>query len=186
VTLILGIDPGSLKTGFGVIDATGSRLAYISCGIIRLPATALPDKLKIICDSVGALIQQHQPREMAVEEVFFARDPRAALKLGQARGAAIVAGVQAGLPVAEYSPRTVKQSVVGTGAATKDQVQQMVIRLLKLTAAPREDAADALAVAICHAHSMATSASLKGAARYARGRLKLERGQALPARVEKP
>ena len=117
---------------------------------------------------------------MAVEEVFFARDPRAALKLGQARGAAIVAGVEAGLPVAEYSAKTVKQSVVGTGAATKEQVSHMVVRLLKLDSAPREDAADALAVALCHARSLQTAVSLAGRVtagnlgktRYARGRLK--------------
>src|SRR5690606_3725392 len=105
------------------------------------------------------IIAAHRPVEMAVEEVFFARDPRAALKLGQARGAAIVAGVQAGLAVAEYSAKTVKLSVVGTGAATKEQVSHMVVRLLNLDAAPREDAADALAVALCHAHSLRTAIS---------------------------
>lgn len=180
--VILGIDPGSIKTGFGVIEARGSKVYYIASGIIKLPTVSLPEKLKIICASVAEIIAIHSPAEMAVEEVFFARDPRAALKLGQARGAAIVAGVQADLPVSEYSAKTVKQSVVGTGAATKDQVSQMVVRLLSLDAAPREDAADALAVALCHAHSlrsaitMATGLAGSGQAvaktRYARGRLK--------------
>jgi len=180
MALILGIDPGSIKTGFGIIEAKGSRMRYVASGIIRLPQVSLPEKLKIICDSVSEIIRTHGPVEMAVEEVFFARDPRAALKLGQARGAAIVAGVQAGLTVAEYSAKTVKQSVVGTGAATKDQVSHMVVRLLKLDAAPKEDAADALAVALCHANSRQSAISLAdksiGAVtlktRYARGRLK--------------
>src|SRR5690554_3308159 len=180
--VILGIDPGSIKTGLGVIDARGSKVLYIASGIIELPAVALPEKLRIINASVAEIIATHRPAEMAVEEVFFARDPRAALKLGQARGAAIVAGVQANLAVAEYSARTVKQSVVGTGAATKEQVSHMVVRLLKLDIAPREDAADALAVALCHAHSLRTAISLATRAgggagavaktRYARGRLK--------------
>ncbi|HLS98848.1 MAG: crossover junction endodeoxyribonuclease RuvC [Porticoccaceae bacterium] len=180
--VILGIDPGSLKTGFGVIDARGGKLSYVASGIIKLPAASLPEKLRIIAAGVAEIIAAHRPVEMAVEEVFFARDPRAALKLGQARGAAIVAGVQAGLAVAEYSAKTVKLSVVGTGAATKEQVSHMVVRLLNLDAAPREDAADALAVALCHAHSLRTAISLatkvagvgQGVAksRYARGRLK--------------
>lgn len=178
--LILGIDPGSLKTGFGVINAEGARVSYVTSGLIRLPSVSLPEKLKIIADSVGEIIETHRPEEMAVEEVFFARDPRAALKLGQARGAAIVAGVQADLTVAEYSAKTVKQSVVGTGAASKDQVAHMVVRLLKLASAPKEDACDALAVALCHATSRLSAHNLEGKSgsavavktRYARGRLK--------------
>lgn len=176
--LILGIDPGSIKTGFGIIDARGAKLSYVTSGLIRLPAVSLPEKLHLICSSLAEIIAQFQPEEMAVEEVFFARDPRAALKLGQARGAAIVAGMQAGLAVAEYSAKTVKQSVVGTGAATKDQVSHMVVRLLNLAAAPKEDAADALAVALCHANSRQTALRLSAAGavtlktRYARGRLK--------------
>ena len=178
--LILGIDPGSIKTGFGVINATGSRASYVASGLIRLPSVSLPEKLKIIYTGISDIIRQHGPVEMAVEEVFFARDPRAALKLGQARGAAIVAGVQAGLEVSEYSAKTVKQSVVGTGAATKDQVAHMVVRLLKLDSAPKEDAADALAVALCHAQSLQTALNMSGKitagrvgkTRYARGRMK--------------
>jgi crossover junction endodeoxyribonuclease RuvC len=177
---ILGIDPGSLKTGFGVIDVQGSRVTYVTSGLIRLPSVPLPEKLKIIAASVADIIELHRPTEMAIEEVFFARDPRAALKLGQARGAAIVAGVQAELSVAEYSAKTVKQSVVGTGAASKEQVSHMVVRLLKLPAPPTEDAADALAVALCHATSRQSALNISGKSttsvaaktRYARGRLK--------------
>ena len=170
---ILGIDPGSRRTGYGVIDVAGSKIAYISSGIIRLPEESLPDRLKIIFDGVSEIIEQYHPQHMGIEEVFFAKDPRAALKLGQARGAAIVAGVNAGLPVEEYSARSVKQAVVGTGAADKHQVQMMITQLLKLSQAPSEDAADALAVAICHAHSMHTNAALsKEAKGFARGRHK--------------
>ena len=170
---ILGIDPGSRRTGYGVIDVAGSKIAYISSGIIRLPEKSLPDRLKIIFDGVSEIIEQYHPQHMGIEEVFFAKDPRAALKLGQARGAAIVAGVNAGLPVGEYSARSVKQAVVGTGAADKHQVQVMIKQLLKLSQSPSEDAADALAVAICHAHSMHTNAALGNAVKgFARGRHK--------------
>ena len=170
---ILGIDPGSRRTGYGVIDVAGSKIAYISSGIIRLPEKSLPDRLKIIFDGVSEIIEQYHPQHMGIEEVFFAKDPRAALKLGQARGAAIVAGVNAGLPVGEYSARSVKQAVVGTGAADKHQVQVMIKQLLKLSQSPSEDAADALAVAICHAHSMHTNAALGNEVKgFARGRHK--------------
>lgn len=170
---ILGIDPGSRRTGYGVIDVAGSKIAYISSGIIRLPEKSLPDRLKIIFDGVSEIIQQYHPEHMGIEEVFFAKDPRAALKLGQARGAAIVAGVNAGLPVGEYSARSVKQAVVGTGAADKNQVQMMIKQLLKLSQSPSEDAADALAVAICHAHSMQTKAALGNTTTgFSRGRHK--------------
>ena len=170
---ILGIDPGSRRTGYGVIDVAGSRIAYVSSGIIRLPEKSLPDRLKIIFDGVSEIIEQYKPQQMGIEEVFFAKDPRAALKLGQARGAAIVAGVNAGLDVGEYSARSVKQAVVGTGAADKKQVQMMITQLLKLPQSPSEDAADALAVAICHANSKHTQEALGNAAKgYARGRHK--------------
>lgn len=169
---IIGIDPGSRRTGYGVIDAMGSRVSYVTSGIIRLPEKSLPERLKVIFDGVTQIIGEYQPKLMAVEEVFFARDPRAALKLGQARGAAIVAGVQLGLEVGEYSAKSVKQSVVGTGAADKAQVQMMVTQLLKLPEAPKEDAADALAVALCHAQTIRTMVNMAGATRYARGRNK--------------
>lgn len=172
MTRIIGIDPGSRRTGYGIIDITGSNISYVSSGIIRLPEGGLPSRLKLIFDGISQLLDQYQPETMAVEDVFFARDPKAALKLGQARGAAIVAGVNAQLPLSEYSARSVKQAVVGTGAADKKQVQMMVTSLLKLAEAPAEDAADALAVAICHAHSMRTEKLLAnhGLSNYARGR----------------
>ena len=172
MTLIIGIDPGSRRTGFGIIDAVGAKTSYLTSGIIRLPEDAMPTRLKVIFQSVSELIEEHKPALMAVEDVFFARDPRAALRLGQARGAAIVAGAMAELPVAEYSARTVKQAVVGTGSATKEQVQHMVMRLLKLPAAPKEDAADALAVAICHAHSLTKHPDLLKSMTYSKGRRK--------------
>jgi len=170
MTVVLGIDPGSRRTGFGVIDVVGASLRYIASGIIRLPEKAdLPERLGIIFQGVSEVITTYCPQQMAIEEAFFARDPRAALRLGQARGAAIVAGVNGQLTIAEYSARTVKQAVVGTGAANKEQVQHMVMRLLNLPAAPSEDAADGLAVAICHAHS-AGQMSIQGSGKFARGR----------------
>lgn len=172
MTLILGIDPGSRKTGFGLVRVDGTRSLYISSGIVRLPEKSLPERLDIIFNSLSDLIREYSPDQLAIEEVFFARDPRAALKLGQARGAAILAGTQQGLPVFEYSARTVKQSVVGNGGATKEQVQHMVTRLLKLPATPREDAADGLAVALCHIQTMSVRSRLPGLTGYARGRLK--------------
>ncbi|RUO74398.1 crossover junction endodeoxyribonuclease RuvC [Pseudidiomarina sediminum] len=158
MAIILGIDPGSRYTGYGVIRQQGSTLSYIASGCINAAGTAkhplvLADKLKIIHDGVQELIAQFQPTEFAIEQVFMARNPDSALKLGQARGAAIVAAACAGLPVAEYAARLVKQAVVGTGAADKTQVQHMVVAMLKLSHRPQADAADALAVAMCHAHS---------------------------------
>ena len=171
MTRILGIDPGSRRTGYGLIDVKSSSIVYVSSGIIRLPEKSLPERLKIIFDGVSEIIDQFTPNSMGIEEVFFAKDPRAALKLGQARGAAIVAGAPAHLEIGEYSAKSVKQSVVGTGSADKHQVQMMVKQLLKLPKAPSEDAADALAVAICHANSMRGRAAIGNAVtNFARGR----------------
>lgn len=153
MSIILGVDPGSVKTGFGLIRWEGNTPSYLSSGVIRLPAGPLPARLKIIFDCISTLISEHQPDEVAVEEVFMAKSAGSALKLGQARGAAVAACVSRDLPVAEYTARQIKQSVVGTGAASKEQVQHMVKVLLSLPAAPQEDAADALATALCHAHS---------------------------------
>ena len=136
MTRIIGIDPGSRRTGYGVIDVVGSKISYVTSGIIRLPEGALPERLKIIFDGVSQIIGQYQPQEMGIEEVFVATNAGSALKLGQARGAAIVAGVQAQLPVGEYSARSVKKSVVGTGAADKTQVQMMIVQMLKLSQSP--------------------------------------------------
>ena len=173
MALILGIDPGSVKTGFGIVNTVGGRHEYVASGVIRLPTTEeLPARLKLIFDSLSEIIMLHSPQEVAVEQVFMARNAGSALKLGQARGAAMVACVNRGLPVAEYSARAIKQAVVGTGAASKQQVQLMVKTLLKLPAAPQEDAADALAAAICHAHTQASLIRLAGAKRVRRGRIR--------------
>jgi len=153
MTLILGIDPGSRTTGFGVISHRGGRSEYVASGIVRCPRVSLPERLKAIHDNVGEIVERYCPQELAIEEVFLARDARAAIKLGQARGAAIVACVNRGMPVFEYAAKSIKQAVVGTGGADKRQVQHMVKSLLKLPATPREDAADALAAALCHAHA---------------------------------
>jgi len=149
---ILGVDPGSLKTGFGVIDYHRGKYSYVTSGIIRIAALPLPERLAVISRGISQIIKDHAPQVAAVEDVFFARDPRAALKLGQARGAAITAAVIADLTVSEYAPRLIKQSIVGTGSANKDQVQFMVKKMLSLNGELKEDAADALAVAICHAN----------------------------------
>jgi len=162
--IILGIDPGSRLTGYGVVRQYGSKFEYIASGCIRMTTGEMPDRLAQIFDGVREIIRQTQPDVFAIEQVFMARNPDSALKLGQARGAAIVAAKFAGLPVFEYSARQVKQSVVGTGAAAKEQVQHMVKTLLKLPASPQADAADALAVALCHGHTQQSLIHLSGQA----------------------
>ncbi|HGG60148.1 MAG TPA: crossover junction endodeoxyribonuclease RuvC [Gammaproteobacteria bacterium] len=149
---ILGIDPGSRITGWGMIESDGRYSRYIDSGHIRVDRDTLPDKLGFIFSEVGAVVEQHRPAEMAIEEVFVSRSAGSALKLGQARGAAICAGVSRDLVVAEYSARFIKQAVVGAGGADKTQVQHMVGILLNLRETLQADAADALAVALCHAH----------------------------------
>lgn len=147
---ILGIDPGSRLTGFGVIDVSRGRVSYVSSGVIRIPATPFPQRLGVISRGISEVIETYRPAVVAVEEVFLAKNPSSALKLGQARGAAITAAVLAELPVQEYATRLVKQAIAGTGAADKSQIQYMVSKLLKLSSEPSEDAADALAIAMCH------------------------------------
>jgi crossover junction endodeoxyribonuclease RuvC len=149
---ILGIDPGLRITGFGVLDKTGQQLSYVASGCIKTTDGALPERLKTILDSLCEVIALHRPDQIAVEKVFVNVNPQSTLLLGQARGAAICAAVLANLPVAEYTALQVKQAVVGNGHGNKEQVQQMVRRLLKLSGIPSTDAADALACAICHAH----------------------------------
>ncbi len=149
---ILGIDPGLRVTGFGIIEKNGARLSYITSGRVKCRAAELPERLKNILDSLREVIETHQPQQVAVEKVFVNVNPASTLALGQARGTAICAAVDAGLPVAEYTALQVKQAVVGNGHAKKEQVQEMVKRLLGLSGAPSADAADALACAICHAH----------------------------------
>jgi crossover junction endodeoxyribonuclease RuvC len=150
---ILGIDPGLRVTGFGIIEKAGTKLAYVTSGCVRTPQDgSLPLRLKTILDGLREVIAEHRPQQIAVEIVFVNVNPQSTLLLGQARGAAICAAVDAGLPVAEYTALQVKQSVVGNGHAAKEQVQHMVRRLLTLPGDPSPDAADALACAICHAH----------------------------------
>ena len=158
---ILGIDPGSRTTGYGLIETQGNRLCHIDNGIIAMRATAtLADRLKTIYDGVVRIIGEFAPEAVAVEQVFLAKNPHAALVLGHARGAAMLAAVNAGLVVHEYSALQVKSAVVGYGRADKPQVQQMVKALLNLPEIAQEDAADALGVAICHAHSRTLNQAL--------------------------
>jgi crossover junction endodeoxyribonuclease RuvC len=150
---ILGIDPGLRTTGFGIIDKQGNKLTYIVSGTIKTPDADLPARLKTILSGVAEIIAKYAPDCAAIEKVFVNVNPQSTLLLGQARGAAICALVGADLPVAEYTALQVKQAVVGQGKAHKQQVQDMVQRLLLLSGMPSTDAADALGVAICHAHS---------------------------------
>jgi crossover junction endodeoxyribonuclease RuvC len=169
VVRILGVDPGSVTTGYGVIDSDGRTSRHVTHGCIAAGRGELPGRLEVIHREVAAVIAAQAPAEMAIEEAFLARNPMSALKLGQARGAAIVAGVGAGLPVAEYPPRLVKQTVTGVGGAAKSQVQHMVGVLLNMAGEPlAEDAADALAVALCHAHARTRPAAALTPARRRR------------------
>lgn len=151
---ILGIDPGSRITGYGIIDKVGNRLLHVDNGAIFTDTSGdFPQRLHRIFAGLTDIIRTYQPEAVAIEQVFLANNAQSALKLGQARGAAIVAGVTGGLPVHEYTALQVKQAVVGHGRAAKEQVQQMVKALLNLPEIAQADASDALAVAICHAHS---------------------------------
>lgn len=152
MTRIIGIDPGSRVTGYGIIDQEGQVLRYVASGCIRIKGEALAERLGMIFTGVQQVIDEYRPGEMAVERVFMNKNADSALKLGQARGAAICAGVTRTVPVNEYAAREIKQAVVGKGGATKEQVQHMVRVLLSLDKQPPSDAADALAVAICHGH----------------------------------
>lgn len=169
---ILGIDPGSRTTGYGLINSVGSRLDYVACGCIQTGNGDLPQRLKIIFTEISSLIVQHAPAEVAIEAVFVGRNAASALKLGQARGSAMAACLARELPVAEYSARQVKQAVVGAGGAEKGQVQHMVKALLKISDNIASDAADALAVAICHANTQTGLARLAGARNFSRRRLR--------------
>ncbi len=149
---ILGIDPGSRLTGFGIIEVHRRKYVYITSGCIRMQSKPMPSRLHEIYTGINQIVEQYQPTIAVVEQVFMYRNAASALKLGQARGAAIVACVQHDLPVHEYAPTRIKQAVVGTGRADKLQIQHMVKVLLSLPATPQSDAADALAIALCHAH----------------------------------
>ena len=166
-TRILGIDPGSVITGIGLVDLLPGGTVHCHHVAIRAGNGAFPDRLRIIFEGVTALIQEYQPDEVAVENVFVSRNADSALKLGQARGAAICAAVAMSRPIAEYAPRQVKQAIVGRGGADKQQIQHMVRVLLRLNTELQSDAADALGVAICHAHHLETAQRLGTSRRMA-------------------
>ena len=153
---ILGIDPGSRVTGFGIVDLDTRLSTYVTSGCIRVSGDTLPERLKCIFEELSEIIMLYRPDEVAVENVFMHRNAGSALKLGQARGAAICAAVVKLLPVSEYAPAEIKQTVVGRGRAEKEQVQHMVKVLLNLPSSPQADAADALATALCHCHTRQT------------------------------
>lgn len=163
MAIILGVDPGSRITGYGVIRTSGRTTEYLDSGCIRVGERPMAERLQVIFQSLATLIAEYRPDEFAIEQVFMARNPDSALKLGQARGVAIVSAANSGLAVHEYSARQVKQAVVGKGGADKSQVQHMVQAILKLARKPQEDAADALAIALCHAHMSQSVARLSGA-----------------------
>ncbi|VAW54447.1 Crossover junction endodeoxyribonuclease RuvC [hydrothermal vent metagenome] len=151
---IIGIDPGSRCTGYGIIDSDGLRHNYVSSGFVKISGDELPERLGMIFDEISAIIKKWQPQTMGIEQVFMNKNADSALKLGQARGAAICAGTNANLDVGEYTPRAIKKAVVGNGAADKQQIQQMMKLLLKLDFIPQSDEADGLAIALCHATHM--------------------------------
>jgi len=165
---LLGIDPGLRFTGWGVIEAEGNRLRHVADGVIATDAaTSVPDRLKALHDALAALLAELRPDEAAVEETYVNRNGTATLKLGYARGVALLAPALLGIPVTEYGAKSVKLAVVGTGGAEKEQVQMMVRRLLPGAQIRRADAADALAVAICHAHHRASRLAWGAAQRRA-------------------
>jgi crossover junction endodeoxyribonuclease RuvC len=168
---IFGIDPGSERTGYGCIETDGSRHRLMSCGAISSPAlTPFPKRLQTIHNRLTQLLAELRPDCVAIENLFHANNARSALKLGHARGVAMLAAVEAGLTVVEYTPAEIKRSVVGYGRAEKQQVQQMVKLILGLSSLPQpHDAADALAVAICHVHAAALQARVPAAVADKRG-----------------
>lgn len=182
---IFGIDPGSIRTGYGCVETDGSRHRLVTCGVLSTPPRAtFPQKLQFIHDGLAKLIRSASPECVVVENLFHARNVRSALVLGHARGVAVLAAVEAGLPVVEYTPSEIKLAVSGYGRAAKPQLQQMVKMLLGLDTAPSpHDAADALAVAICHAHSRGP---LARASRRQPRHLTSWRYVKLPDRVRRP
>lgn len=178
---ILGIDPGLRTTGFGIVEAEGARLHYVASGTIKtdsLPSGDLPGRLKVLFAGVREVVQRYQPTCAAVEIVFVNANPQSTLLLGQARGAALAGLVSCELAVSEYTALQMKKAVAGHGLARKEQIQEMVARLLRLPGAPGKDAADALGIAICHAHAgrsmaalaQATPLARKAHAQYRKGR----------------
>jgi crossover junction endodeoxyribonuclease RuvC len=172
MAIILGIDPGSRVTGYGVIETQGSNQTYVDSGCIRTKDKAsLAEKLLEIHSGVVELISRYKPDEFAIEKIFMARSADSALKLGHARGVALLAAASGELPIYEYEARKVKQAVVGKGSASKEQVQHMVQTLLKIPGKPQSDAADALAIAICHINTQHNLVRMAGANQFLRGRL---------------
>jgi crossover junction endodeoxyribonuclease RuvC len=153
MTIILGIDPGSRVTGYGVVSMERNKVVHLASGCIEVADLAFANRLCVIYDALSEVARTYQPMEAAIEKVFMSRNVDSALKLGQARGVAIVAMAKLEIPVHEYSPNEIKQAIVGRGHADKTQVQQMVKTLLSLAEVPRADAADALAIAMCHGHT---------------------------------
>ena len=158
---ILGIDPGSRLTGFGVLDFEADNPTYVACGTVRSTEGEFPDRLKLIFESVSQIVSEYRPDVVAIESVFVHRNAGSALKLGHARSAALCATFELDVEVFEYAPREIKQAVVGTGSATKEQVQHMVRSMLELDGDPSSDSADALAAALCHANQRRLHATLR-------------------------
>ncbi|MEW6060769.1 MAG: crossover junction endodeoxyribonuclease RuvC [Bacteroidota bacterium] len=161
--IILGIDPGTLITGYGVIERAGDRLSLLDVGIIKNnPSVSMPLRLKKIYSTLTKVIKQFYPDEFAIETAFYSNNAQSALKIGQARGVSILAGINYDIPITEYSPREIKKAVTGKGAASKEQVQYMMMSLLKLKIKPKYfDSTDALAVAVCHAFRISTTRALR-------------------------
>jgi len=160
--LVLGVDPGSLATGYGLVENSGGRLRCVDAGVIRSPSrTPFFERIHGIFHSMMDIMGRHMPREMAIEDVFFSKNPKSALKIGHARGAALIAAVECGIRIHEYTPTQIKQSVVGYGRASKEQVRDMVKRILMLHFQPTLDTSDALAAAVCHLHTVRFEATSK-------------------------
>lgn len=164
---ILGIDPGSRLTGFGVVDFDDERASYVASGSVHSHEGSFAERLRLIFRSVGEIVAEYGPQAVVIESVFVHRNAGSALKLGHARSAALCATFERDIAVFEYAPRAIKQAVVGTGAASKTQVQHMVMSLLQLERPPPPDASDALAAALCHGHQRRLHARLAGAAAIA-------------------
>lgn len=162
---ILGIDPGSLNTGLGIVEARGNQLTFVHCEVVRTHARqTFPERLKTIHEGVRAALERFEPTAMAMEDIFFATNARSTIKLGQARGVILLAGAQSEIPIHEYTPLEVKQTLVGHGRADKKQVQSMVMHLLSLKKQPESlDASDALGVAICHLNLFTTREKIRRA-----------------------
>ena len=170
--IILGVDPGSRITGFGVIKAHAKACLYVTSGCIRITEETTGARLKQIQDGINQIVEAYCPDEASIEQIFMFQNPGAALKLGQARGVALCALESNGLVTAEYSAKQVKQAIVGNGNASKFQVQHMVQSFLQLSKKPQADAADALAIAICHYHTKNSLAHIPQAQKIVRGRLR--------------